>query len=385
MNFSYSSLGWGVSSFLFIFGCKPNWHAQHTTSLFDKQNNTIVALKCTQITLDSIIAEPKASSMVGKISISEGHIFFVDSKLSMLYEFDTAGRYLGNHIGHGYGPNQLPIRQIEFFAPLSNGGFFFIGPSFDCFLFDKQYRRVDDYEMNWHRSSDDTRYLSNPDPNTTDPYAPAYIVGKIILDRNKVIFPLLCQHRHFNPTLDSYAASAKVLAEMDLNDGYITNLFGGLSPIYSNSKPNATLAYATFEALPGDLMVISYPADPSLYLATRSFQIIRCFGKPGREVEQNYVSVSTMEDFWRIWYENTQVHGYYRDIKYINDRGLLFRSYQKNGTSTDGLQIYKDDTLIADLDTPRGFDISGYVEPYFYSNAFIDETKGEIKIYKFKL
>ena len=384
MKLFYSSLGW-VVCFLFITGCKPEHPVAQTITQFNKKNNTIVALAYSQPILDSIILEPKSSSMVGKISILNAHIFFVDSKLSMLYEFDRNGTYLGNHIGHGNGPDQLPIKHTEFFSPLPNGGFLFIGPSFDCFVFDGHYKRLDDYEINWHRSSDNPGYLANPDPNTTDPYTPAYVVGKLFTDGNKVFFPLLCQHRNFNPTFTSYATSAKVMAEMDLDDGYITGIFGALSPIYRQSKANATLAYANIEALPDNQMVISYPADSSLYLATRNFRIIKCFGKPGRAVKQNYASLTKMEDFWRIWYENTQEHGYYRDIKFVESRELLFRSYQKNAVSPDGLQIYKNDTLIADFDTPRGFDVSGYIPPYFYSNAFIDEDKGQIKIYRFKL
>jgi hypothetical protein len=37
------------------------------------------------------------------------------------------------------------------------------------------------------------------------------------------------------------------------------------------------------------------------------------------------------------------------------------------------------------MDVPKGFDVIGFIKPYFYSNAFADEKKGTVSFYKFRL
>ena len=61
-------------------------------------------------------------------------------------------------------------------------------------------------------------------------------------------------------------------------------------------------------------------------------------------------------------------------VEYVDETGLLFRSYRKGGGSvTDGLQVYRDGVLVGDVDVPLGFRMAGYVEPYYYSYVVPDE------------
>jgi hypothetical protein len=372
----------------FLPFCKqaaPNLNRQSAPN-FNRPNNTITHISYRGLSLDSIILDSTSTSLVGNICLSKNRIFFVDTRLSSLYEFNFSGKYVGRHIGHGNGPDELPIKRIQFCSTLPAGGFFIVGPTFDCYVFDSNYHRTDDFEMNWHKSTDDPDHLKNPDPNSTDPYSLAYIGGTFQIEKSTAYFSIFSQHRNFNPTVNGFALSTKVLASMNLNDGYVDNLIGMLSPVYQKAKNTSTFSYAYFELMPNQRFLIGYPADSHIYIASRDFQIRNVIGLPGREVCQNYSPVSNMIDFWRIWYKNTQEQGYYRAIKYVPERDLIFRSYQKSGhDAPDGLQIYKGDSLIADFDTPRGFDVSGYIEPWFYSNAFVDEERNQIKVYKFKL
>ena len=42
-------------------------------------------------------------------------------------------------------------------------------------------------------------------------------------------------------------------------------------------------------------------------------------------------------------------------VEYVDETGLLFRSYRKGGGSvTDGLQVYRDGVLVGDVDVPPG-------------------------------
>lgn len=56
--------------------------------------------------------------------------------------------------------------------------------------------------------------------------------------------------------------------------------------------------------------------------------------------------------------------GFYNSIKYIPETGLLFRGYSKGTDSdTDGMQVYKNNILVAHFDVPKGMRIAGYAAP----------------------
>ena len=64
-------------------------------------------------------------------------------------------------------------------------------------------------------------------------------------------------------------------------------------------------------------------------------------------------------------------------VEYVDETGLLFRSYRKGGGSvTDGLQVYRDGVLVGDVDVPLGFRMAGYVVP--------DEEGERLYMFRFK-
>ena len=77
---------------------------------------------------------------------------------------------------------------------------------------------------------------------------------------------------------------------------------------------------------------------------------------------------------------------YYHDIKYIEELGLLFRPYKKSPDSeADGLQIYRGQTLIADVAVPKGMVVLGYSEPYVYGTTSMDGIRESVDMFRFKL
>jgi hypothetical protein len=65
---------------------------------------------------------------------------------------------------------------------------------------------------------------------------------------------------------------------------------------------------------------------------------------------------------------------------------MFFRGYKKGGGAiNEGLQIYREHTLIADIDVPVGFKVLGLINGYIYASGEIDEDAGEIYVYRFKI
>lgn len=73
--------------------------------------------------------------------------------------------------------------------------------------------------------------------------------------------------------------------------------------------------------------------------------------------------------------------------KFMDETDLLFVSYRKDSEDSDGLQIYKNGQLIADVIVPKKFRVMGYIAPYYYSYIIplLDEEDDSLIMYRFKL
>ena len=70
----------------------------------------------------------------------------------------------------------------------------------------------------------------------------------------------------------------------------------------------------------------------------------------------------------------------------MDEIDLLFVSYRKDSEDLDGLQIYKNGQLIADVIVPKKFRVMGYIAPYYsYIIPLLDEEDDSLIMYRFKL
>jgi len=365
----------------FVIACQSSNNKVHDNGI---KPSGVKIIRYSALELDSIQLEQIPTSFSGKLSVIKNNLYFVDDRLCWVFKFSNSGKYVCKYIGQGKGPNELPLKFVEFSSPTTDGGYFFIGPSWDCFHFDKNFKRIDDYEINWHSKHFGTPI--QPDTTMMDGYSLAYYFGEIKIYNNKVYLPLLSLQPSFNPTIPSYSKQARILALMDLENGYVEKTFGRLSQLFTTKKNIAPFSFAIFDLGPAEKILISYPPDSLIYVSDINFNISKIFGFEGRGIDKNYNTADSISEFIKNLQLQKKEKGYYRSVRFLPERLLLFRSYQKSGKAmNDGLQIYQSDTLIADLDVPLGFNVEGYITPYFYSNAFIDEDKGVIKVYKFRL
>ena len=103
-------------------------------------------------------------------------------------------------------------------------------------------------------------------------------------------------------------------------------------------------------------------------------------------MDMDYMPIASLEQVNRDLGKNRLKKGYYGTVEYIDATGYLFRSYLKGAdAATDGLQIYKDGVLVGDVDVPKGFRVTGYNAPYYYSQVFEDEEAEKLTVYRFRL
>lgn len=103
-----------------------------------------------------------------------------------------------------------------------------------------------------------------------------------------------------------------------------------------------------------------------------------------RQLNLDYRNINSRKELGKYWREDSRTKGYYNWLEYVDETGMLFRSYQKGGDEeTDGLQIYKDGVLLGDVNVPKGFRVMGYIAPYYYSYVIPDEDNAMMYLYRF--
>lgn len=343
-------------------------------------------LKLGHLAVDSILLDSTSTSFNGTLHVYKNDLLLVDNQFCWVFRFDRNGRFVSRNIGQGDGVSELPCRRITSYVSLPNGGHMFLGPSWDVYLFDSNFVKIADYRVDWHPRGNKEYVATHPDPSDPIMYSITSGIQQIRADNKHVYLPLFSQHKLFNPIVDAYSKEARILGKMDIASGDVTELLGRLSPVYQQNKETRTFSYLYYDLIDKNKMAIMYPVDSLIYLFSKDFTLVKKFGSAGRMMDTNYKGTSEYDKMGNTWVKENRDKGYYTAIDFIEARNLLFRSYQKSGTaSTDGLQIYREDELLADVDIPRKCKIVGYISPFFYLSKGPDDALGQVKIYRFQL
>lgn len=357
-----------------------------------------------EIQLDTLVMDRIESSHVGFISIRNDSIFFIDERFGWIFVYDKEGVFHHRHLGQGQGPKELPMAGIQFYSHTPEGGHFFIGSSYDYYVFNSDYERINQEVIRWKRDTPLDELQRNPDPQQQRSYNIGYDIGSIMVTSTHAYLPLISPpppFSVFNFTTDLFAEEARVLARMNIKTGEVEDMIGRLSPVFAKEQTVRHFSFYHSTLVDSDKIAITYMPDSLIYITDLNFNVQRVFGYSGENMDTNYTTFTTggnddrIMDFFHDEFSN---RGYYTSLTYVKERDLLFRGYRKGSESTtDGLQIYKENTLIADVEVPRvhgsdsdiiptnDFKVVGFIEPWFYSNAFIDEKAEKIIIYRFRI
>lgn len=143
--------------------------------------------------------------------------------------------------------------------------------------------------------------------------------------------------------------------------------------------------YVNFDVDVRERLYVNFEADSLIYTYDKQGAPLVAYGRQGRDIEMDYIPVGTWKEM-KNFQKNRKEKGRYSWLEYIDDTGYLFRSYIKGeAAASDGLQIYKDGILVADVDVPKNFRVTGYIAPYYYSQVFEDEGAEKLTICRFKL
>ncbi len=383
MKMKYSGLLAVIIATIELTGC---YSKIKDTDPFAGENIHKTNFKLDHLSIDSIFLDSTSTSFNGTLHVYKNDLLLVDNQFCWVFRFDRNGRFISRNIGQGDGASELPCRRITSYVSLPNGGHMFLGPSWDVYLFDSNFVKVADYRVDWHSRGNKEYVATHPDPTDPIMYSITSGIQQIRADKKYVYLPLFSQHKLFNPIVDAYSREARILGKMDIESGDVKELFGRLSPIYQQNKQTRTFSYLYYDLIHENEMAIMYPVDSLIYLFSKDFTLVKKFGSAGRMMDTNYKGTSEYDKMGNTWVKENRDKGYYTAIDFNEARNLIFRSYQKSGSSlSDGLQIYREDELLADVDIPRKCKIVGYISPFFYLSKGPDDASGQVKIYRFQL
>ncbi|MBE6336975.1 MAG: hypothetical protein E7066_09935 [Lentimicrobiaceae bacterium] len=348
-----------------------------------KSNHQLSNTEIYKVKLDSTII----SSKYGRIGQHKDSLYFLDKYNSFLYYIDTSGISTERLLGIGNSSSEINCGPISTHTFTRRGELIIFGSSDDIYIYSSELRHKKDasFRLKRDRNKMAPEVEKNPDDFETYTF-PRFIVCRTFGDKVYINNNSTAHGFNYFETPDKYAQSCRIITEYDIPNKKIGRLLGnGLPEMYKGSSDkNYVFSEFTFDIDEKGNFYIAFLADSLIYKFNKDFKPATAFGYKGKDMDTDYISITKPKDIYQKANEQYNTKGWYTWIEYIPEKNWLCRSYHKGDSHNyDGLQIYKDNILIADINVPVGFRPIGYIHPYLYSDAVVENDK--LLFYKIKI
>jgi len=334
--------------------------------------------------LDTCYISADMASMEGNFFLKGDTLCFADQIACSVLFYDLNGKYLSSKLAPGRGPNEiLGLHQIT--REPTGTGYVIMDTQWGIYALDSTLTPSSKFMIRFGSPGK----VQEPDPNNTGIYEVEYAKNKLQVHGETLFFPIVTEHVNFNAyegkCARHYYAESFTLAQFSLKNGRIEKKLCNYPPIYQQYKYISNFKFILFEVIENDLL-FSFEIDSLVYRMNLQDSTLSSFGNAGKGMRQDYPTYQTFKDYNENNATCRKTYGYYHDLKWIPETGTLFRTYQKGKAPLpDGLQVYKNNCLVADLDVPRYFSVFGYAHPYYYATATHDFDNERFIIYKFQI
>lgn len=333
------------------------------------------------INVETVILDSVNCSYYGFSDIDPaGHICYYDRYFGYLYEFDSEGKYLSRHLGIGRSNQETTFRDCVN-AAFSDRNFVLLSSGLDFEIFDSDYSLEKRFTLVY-------RPDIRGDASSFETYSFSFDNRVARIKDGIFYIGMMSEHPEFNcfTTGEKFLERGRHIGRIDLTEEKpLPMIVEGFPRIYHSDRASCSSFSGVNFDIGEDCLYVGYEADSLIFRCSLTGEPESCFGISGRGMDMDYEPVRSLDDM-PVYRRNRETKGWYGWIEYIDETGILFRTYVKGQNSgTDGLQVYKDGILIADVDVPKGFRVVGYMEPYYYSQVFEDEENGRLEIMRFRL
>jgi len=377
---------------LLLIGCNGE---TYESSLYNTIPVSSVSgnVRFNSLELEKVNFDKIQSSYNAVLFVRNDTLIFFDTSFSRAFLFNREGHFIEKRLGVGPGPNEIPNRTMSFIDQQQNGSLVLVGNSNDFHIIDSDFIRAKSSVIRWQSNKPLEFLRNNPTPTDHRAYDLAYNMGNMKVMENYAYLPLASAPPPFskyNLTTDLFAHEARIAAKMNLETGEVEEIIGRLSPTYHRNENARIFSFYKMTAdIKNRLFYVTFRPDSLIYVKDHNFMPIRAFGLRGRNMNTNYElfpNTNNTETLSLHWQKEIQEKGYYSGIYFEPALDMVFRTYTKgNEEKYDGLQIYRDEKLLADVDVPEGFMVSGFSDPYVYSSVFVNQDMEELHIFRFNI
>ncbi|WP_297337295.1 hypothetical protein [Algoriphagus sp.] len=338
--------------------------------------------------IDSLENKEVIFSGSGTWKIFNDQIILADQRTGIIYVFNDDLSLKETQLGIGQGPNQLNGGLVAMAS--GDQGLFLLGGSYDYYVVDKNWTISQTGTLDfYHENTTHDELLKNPKPEYAGIYELHYEFQKPTwFGEGKVMIQLSSTHPEFNYILNkNYFEEAKNLGILDLSNGKI-QISGGYPPIYSGHSFIPYVMGTAITPVKNNFYVQGFEADSLLYKFSAEGLIQHAFGHAGKDMMTEYPDLSALDvsEFDQGREDLRPKVNFYTTLDFMEKQNLLVRGYTKNSPLADGIQLYRNDTLLLDQAVPKGFNYFGYKEPYLYGSYNRQvEREEKIVVYRLKL
>ncbi|MCH7415508.1 hypothetical protein MM213_18550 [Belliella sp. R4-6] len=345
--------------------------------------------KFIQIQIDTLTNDSFFYPGYGAWVIFNDSLTLLDKRLDSAYVFSDDLIHHSTYLGKGDGPNLLRSMNIK--HTIMDDYLVILGTNYDFNLINKNWEIEKKVVLDFYHEKTPFKELEqNPKADYIGLYELSYEHLKLGHDyQGNLVFPVAIPHPDFNYLWhEEYYKQARILGKIHSDDGRVA-IHGRYSPIYHQYNFLSTLRGVPFSYLDANTYIQGYEADSILYKLNDSGEVHFAFGVAGKEMNTAYENfkAADIDEYDAVWDLDRDRYSYYHSVDYVRETGLLFRVYTKSNPLVDGLQIYRDDTLIGDVEVPKDFLFVGYKAPYYYGEFKyrVDKEEDSIKLLRFEI
>jgi hypothetical protein len=343
-----------------------------------------------EITFDTIIVSLSSTSSLGHFEIVNGNIVFFDHEFAVANVLNEDFIIEKAFIGFGRGPNE--ITGIHKVAATSDSSIVILNTDWSVFKFNNNWEKINTIRINQSIQEESLKravVFPNSSMVNAYEYEPNGISIKMLNEYTLLIpvttFGIVNEFGEYG-LANKYYRDYFALGRVNMVNGLLDTVFLKRPAVYLEKKNRYLSNFNFFDFdLHQNNYWISWAIDSLIYQYKYPDELICAFGHAGAEMDVNYQPYKKFDDHEKNFFNDRKNYGYYNGVLYDEYNGLIYRSYYKGYEKGYGMQVYKDYSLIADVEVPDNFRLLGRIGDHLIANGTIDEYNGTAFLYRFKI
>lgn len=349
---------------------------------FECPNNSKTNIQYDSIQISKVELSDFETCTFGITEVVGDKIYFADKQFKTVHEFDTDGKLIRKVLGAGRSRREHSSIIEHFYYSPEKGCFIILDNGNQLYTYDLDSVGMIIRETKSFYKKGGALYSNMAEKSES--YSVLYDKLRFRDYEGMLYMSVAGNHPLFNMFIPGYFSDARIIRGVSLKKGDNTTIIlGRMSPETHEHQSRKQFFMFDFDLDEDGTFFVNYELDSLIYKLDTKGDVIGSFGNEGRDLDFDEHSNLSQDQYRDEYTDERKYKSYYKMIRKIGD--YTFRTYQKRmNSTTDGLQIYDGEILVADVDVPKGIDVVNRIGDYYYSAVMYDDTSEKSYVYKFK-